>query len=385
MAAITFLSAMSKLIFWQSIVSPHMLGLADAMVRRGHAVTYAAVSVQGGLRGQMGWPEHVESACTLTGIPTEADAIALATREADDTVNVFQGIRGHPVLGAGLAVVLSRALRLWCILEKIDERGAKGWLRGFLYRRMVRKRSMRDIRYLAIGKGMRGWLIRQGCSADRVYPFAYYLSGIPAGNEFERGHEVRLAYIGQLIARKRVDLILRALKGIQPDAYSLTVIGDGPLRQGLERLAEELGIGSQIVWAGTRPMEEVRALMSSFDRVILPSDHDGWGAVVSEALIAGTPATCSDRCGAAAAIFSPDMGTVFRSGDASQLHDQLRAAVAAGPVPSDVRKGIRELAHDLTAEAGAKYFDALLAAADNGVTCPFPAWYRPSAAADGGQ
>ena len=42
--------------------------------------------------------------------------------------------------------------------------------------------------------------------------------------------------------------------------------------------------------------------MAAADVLVLPSRFDGWGAVVNEALMVGTPVICSDRCGASDVI-----------------------------------------------------------------------------------
>jgi len=365
---------MTRLVFWQSIVSPHMLGLADAMARRGHTVLYATASERSDMRIAMGWPAAMETRCEIRPITSPAAAVALANQEPADVIHVVQGMRGHTILGAGLAAALRRAPRVWCMLEKTDERGITGVVRGLLYRRLFRTHAHHDLRILAIGKGTREWLIRHGGPPERIYPFAYFLPSQPEINASPPHHRLRIAFIGQLIRRKRVDLLLRALQQVAPLDYELTIIGAGPLRGRLQQQSLTLGAETSIAWTGVKPMEEVRNMLPTFDRVILPSDHDGWGAVVTEALIAGTPVICSDRCGASEAVLTTDMGAIFRHGDAEDLRRKLEAAIQTGPVPAPVRRHVQSLAHAFTVEAGANYLDALLASAEGtGSTVP-PPW-----------
>lgn len=365
---------MANLILWQTIITPHMLGLADAMVARGHTVRYAAVSTKSAMRSAMGWPQRVETRFSIEEVPTRAAAAALASQCSTDTTHLFQGIRGNRTLSDGLRVALDRKAEVWCILEKIDERGVLAWLRSGVYRWMLRRTDARALRLLAIGKGMREWLIRRGASPEQTYEFAYFLAAAGPGPVLSVRTCVRFAYVGQLIPRKRVDLLLLALSQLERQEYELEIIGDGPMKLRLQQTAVRLGISQCINWAGVQPMAVVRSRMAEFDRVILPSDHDGWGAVVSESLISGTPVICSDRCGAAAAVVANEMGTVIRHGDCNELKTALEEALAAGPIPQPARDAIRQLAKALTAEAGAEYLEALLHAAATGTEPPLPPW-----------
>ncbi len=59
--------------------------------------------------------------------------------------------------------------------------------------------------------------------------------------------------------------------------------------------------------------------------LILPSDGTGWGAVVNEALLAGTPALTSDACGASSLLAQQKDLSVFRRGSAEDLANSMAA------------------------------------------------------------
>ena len=44
-------------------------------------------------------------------------------------------------------------------------------------------------------------------------------------------------------------------------------------------------------------MSKIGNTIYQADNLVLPSSHDGWGAVTTEALMVGTPVICSDTCG----------------------------------------------------------------------------------------
>jgi hypothetical protein len=72
-----------------------------------------------------------------------------------------------------------------------------------------------------------------------------------------------------------------------------------------------------VLWArasagwGSYLSTEVPRAMAQADCLVLPSIHDGWGAVASESLMVGTPVVCSDACGVAGVVQASGVGGVF--------------------------------------------------------------------------
>jgi glycosyltransferase involved in cell wall biosynthesis len=125
--------------------------------------------------------------------------------------------------------------------------------------------------------------------------------------------------------------------------------------------------------------------MAAADCLVLPSRHDGWGAVVSEALMAGTPAICSYACGAAGAVRSSGVGGVFATGDVAALTQLLARVIAEGARSPEQRSQLVAWAHCLGTEAGASYLNAILAAAEGAGVVPTAPWQpgSPYSASEG--
>ena len=116
------------------------------------------------------------------------------------------------------------------------------------------------------------------------------------------------------------------------------------------------------------------------DCLVLPSRHDGWGAVVSEALLSGVPAVCSDACGVSGVVECSRVGGVFRSGDARSLAQVLSGVVSKGASPPEARIRLAAWARGcLSGAAGAAYLSEIIAHADTGRgTSPVAPWRRHS-------
>jgi glycosyltransferase involved in cell wall biosynthesis len=101
-----------------------------------------------------------------------------------------------------------------------------------------------------------------------------------------------LIYAGRLLRAKRVDLLLRAVALIAPrhPGVLLTVFGDGPHKEELVRLAEELGIGTQVDFCGhVETSEEVWRNLGQARIAVQPSEREGFGLFPLEAMAAGLP------------------------------------------------------------------------------------------------
>ena len=107
------------------------------------------------------------------------------------------------------------------------------------------------------------------------------------GNSFVVGH------VGRMTVEKNHAFLLEVTKTLQreyPEAV-LLLVGDGPLRGALERLASDMNINTQFL--GLR--KDVPALMQVMDVFALPSFYEGMPGVVIEAQAAGLNCIISDR------------------------------------------------------------------------------------------
>jgi glycosyltransferase involved in cell wall biosynthesis len=95
--------------------------------------------------------------------------------------------------------------------------------------------------------------------------------------------------VGRVERYKNLDLIIRAFSGVRTEA-TLVVVGDGPDRPRLERLAATVG---RVRFTGRISDAELEALLSTADVVTSASDHEAFGLAVADGLTAGARVVAS--------------------------------------------------------------------------------------------
>lgn len=340
--------------FWQLMVTPHVGGLATALAECGVSVTFVAQEEISAERREQGWQAWDMGKARLIYAPRAEDADRLAASAPPDAIHICQGFRANGHIAAVQAKLRSSARRQWVLTETVNDGQAVGWLKRLLYRLLLLARSGAVDGVLAIGDTASAWFVARGFPEERVYPFAYFLDGIPKAENLSVQRDfVKLIFAGQLIRRKNLDLLIRALAGVDAK-FELHVIGAGPEEQALRGLADQL-LPNRVIWKGQQNQNAVPAMMAAGDIVVLPSRFDGWGAVASEAMMVGTPVICSDNCGVAGAVRASGLGSVFTADNVDSLQERLRAMIARGPVSGATRLALAEWATALGAQAGARY------------------------------
>lgn len=367
--------------FWQLIVSPHMAGLARALAEYGHRVVYVAQQQMTPQRAAQGWRLPSLGNATLQLAPTLDDALALAGQAPPEALHICQGIRGNGQVGLVQRRLTQLGRKQWVVMETVEDHGWQGSVKRLAYRYLFRRLGPGLQGVLATGRNTPQWVTARGVPAGRVYPFAYFLpDNIGIADErilFRDDARFRVLFVGRFIALKRLGLLIDALSEIHDPAVDLVVVGSGPLEDELRRKATQL-LGSRVQWVGQLPMTEVHRKMAEADCLVLPSRYDGWGAVVVEALMAGTPAICSDHCGVAEAVIASSVGGVFRSGDKEDLINMLRQVISAGKPTQAQRKALASWASCFGAKAGAHYLAQILAYGGENDERPIPPWHQES-------
>lgn len=132
-----------------------------------------------------------------------------------------------------------------------------------------------------------------------------------------------LIFVGRLAAVKGVPMLLEAMQGLiadHPD-LRLTLVGDGPEREGLEARAR--GLRGHVDFAGYQSQDEVAALLREATALVLPSFAEGLPVVLMEALAARVPVVTTRIAGVAELVEDELSGLLVPPGDAVALRAAL--------------------------------------------------------------
>jgi glycosyltransferase involved in cell wall biosynthesis len=132
---------------------------------------------------------------------------------------------------------------------------------------------------------------------------------------------MRIVTVAHLVARKRHETVLRAIALMPLDRRpEYLVIGEGPCRSGLERLAVELGVADRVRFLGQLPNADAVARAAGCDLFVMPGVEEPFGVAFVEAMAAGLPAIGARGEGGPEDIAAVGEGMVLvEPGDAAGL------------------------------------------------------------------
>lgn len=378
-----------NVIFWQSVASPHQAPFVRELAYRlpEDSITCVFCSPLYSDLRQQGWlsPDYGSARVIYASGPTAAREIV--GQQGEDTIHIFSSLYYNSFLRTAYSLARRKTALIGLLSEGRDWRGWKGFLRRIDSVRHER-RWRKDVRFvLAMGGVGREWFRRCGYSAAQIIDFCYVVERPePREDSPQDDGPLRIAYVGQLIGRKRVDLLLRALSAVRLGNWHLDIVGTGALRSKLEALCLALGLSEAVTFHGAKGNVEVRAMLGCTDVLVLPSYWDGWGAVVNEALCAGSRVICSDHCGAADLVATPRIGSVFAEGSVDSLGSALNSTLAGGRLAAPLRKEIYRYSANFGGPAVASYLlEVIRSLNDKGSPRPEPPWraaaheFRPAA------
>ncbi|MBO2461820.1 glycosyltransferase family 4 protein [Actinomadura violacea] len=143
--------------------------------------------------------------------------------------------------------------------------------------------------------------------------------------------------VSRLVPRKGQDALIRAWPRVRakvPDA-ALLLVGGGPYRADLERLAASEGVAGSVVFTGGVPWEELPAHYDAGDVFAMPCrtrrrglDVEGLGIVYLEASATGLPVVAGDSGGAPDAVLDCETGVVVPGRSVPRVADAVAGLLA---------------------------------------------------------
>lgn len=184
----------------------------------------------------------------------------------------------------------------------------------------------------------------------------------------DKRHRAVIGYAGRLVPEKGVHVLLAACAQLRQGSWTLRLLGDGPEREALAKLARELGIGDHVEFLGRVPSTEAPRYYQQLDVLALPSlSRPNWveqfGRVLTEAMACGVPVVGS-ASGEIPWVIG-DAGVLVPEGDASALALALQGLIDDDARRADLAKrGRNRVLEKFTqaqiAEATASVYSAIM-------------------------
>jgi phosphatidylinositol alpha-1,6-mannosyltransferase len=274
------------------------------------------------------WPTN-EIKRTIAGLAKSHDIDALVfgamlpMNLAANTVDVPVVVHTH-----GFEVAWARLPGLTQALRSIAKRAELMTVVSTFTERFIRR---------AAGGLARIEMLRTGVDLERFNPSV-------DGSEVRKRHGLAgrpvVACVSRLVARKGQDQLIRALPIVQkevPDA-ALLLVGGGPARDSLERLARSKLVQDDVVFAGEVSEQELAAHYAAGDVFAMPVrsryaglEVEGLGLVYLEAQACGRPAITGDSGGAPEAVVPGVTGAVVGGTDVHALASALEKMLSDPP------------------------------------------------------
>lgn len=375
-----------RVVFWQNILSfyqvPHLTALA---AQPGMTVVWVVQQTLTPDRIAQGWKVPDAPGVEVIVAPDEAAVQRLVSERPEESVHIFSGIHQEPLARKAFYLCVKTPAQIGLL----NETPFPGRLRDLvspIFHRVHRWIYGKRISFiLAMGHMAVDFYQSVGYSENTVFPYGYFppapLSRPAAA---PKAGPVRILYLGQLIERKGVDILLAALGTLKEIDWTVTLLGSGDQKDALAAQAQDLGLADRVTFQVSVENQRAMQIMEESDFFVLPSRHDGWGVVVNEALMRGVPVVCSDHCGASVLLQDAWRGETFEAGSISSLAASLERWILKGKRTSEDAQRIETWSACIEGTAVAEYLRDIIEWTKQPqaqTVRPLPPWSRASRSA----
>lgn len=247
--------------------------------------------------------------------PRDLDPLLLARLARSLRADVVHTHLVHADVYGGAAALL-RGTRLVSTKHNDDP------FRAGAFRYVERVLGRAADRVITITEALRRFTIEQvGLPPDKVETIHYGMDDLPAAwgenppDDVPDGARILLA-VSRLTPQKGIDVAIRALP-LLPDDTVLVVLGEGPERGELDRVAHELGVQHRVFLLGRVP--DVAAWLQRATVLVHPARWEGFGLGVLEAMLAGLPVVASRVSSLPELVVDGETGVLVQPDDPSAL------------------------------------------------------------------
>lgn len=185
--------------------------------------------------------------------------------------------------------------------------------------------ALRKTKIIAVGDGVKNNLINVYGINENNIQIIYNSVEMPnklievKDNLFNKDNKILIGTIGRLSEQKGIDIFIKAIANVikeNKEVYGI-VIGDGELREELEKLTETLNISENIYFLGYR--SDVLEIISKLDFVVLSSRWEGFPLTPIETFMMGKSIIATNIDGNNEIVVNEKNGLLFEKDDYEEL------------------------------------------------------------------
>jgi glycosyltransferase involved in cell wall biosynthesis len=223
-------------------------------------------------------------------------------------------------------------------------------------RRLVQWACSEAARVITVSESLRDQLLALGVDPDRVVT-------LRNGVDLDRFHPVdrdearrltgitrpTVVAVGHLIPRKDHELLIRAMAMV-PDVDAV-IIGEGPLREHLQKVARECRVEGRLRIHGNMSQAELLNFYAAANLSVLTSRNEGMANVILESLACGTPVVATVCEGVPELLTDPAAGMIVFDRTPAAVAGAIKALLAGRPSSQATRRYAETLGWEPTAHA----------------------------------
>jgi glycosyltransferase involved in cell wall biosynthesis len=204
--------------------------------------------------------------------------------------------------------------------------------RGTLRHRLTLRTLQRADLVIALAPHMADAVRTFGVDSERIFT---HVPGIPLEPFLTAGRtRPRLPTPRRVVVTRalepfyRVDVIIRAVATLGPDREeaTLTIVGDGPARSSLRRLAADVGVADRVHFTGSLPYEDLPMVLAEHDAYVSAAPSDGVSASLLEAMATGLVPVVDDNDANRYWLTDGENGVLVEAGSPDAVAAGLRFA-----------------------------------------------------------
>ncbi|MBP6870617.1 MAG: glycosyltransferase [Bacteroidales bacterium] len=197
------------------------------------------------------------------------------------------------------------------------------------------------------GRISKEFYITQGIPAERIHLLHSTVDTEIEYKPEEKEFRYDLIYVGVLEKRKQVDILIQALSIVRNDIphIRLAIVGDGPQKNDLVKMTEELGLSANVSFLGHR--KEVKEILKQSKIFVLASKLEGIPCAVMEAMSLKLYLIVHDVADISDIVINNQTGSLLPAGaSVEQTASEILRALNNWPSLTPIRENARELIRD---------------------------------------